>query len=75
MYAPDHPNPSWGGTHVYRYRLVMEKHLGRYLLPEEIIHHKNGNHSDDRVENLEVMSQSQHIKAHGLPGFHSYHRK
>ena len=35
-------------------RLVMENKLGRALSPKETIHHKNGNRSDDREENLEL---------------------
>lgn len=64
IYQPDHPNPSYNGTHVYRYRLVMEKHLGRHLLPSEIVHHKNGIHNDDRLDNLEVMTQAEHARLH-----------
>lgn len=67
VYSPAHPHPSKYGTHVFRYRLVMEKSLGRFLLPTEIIHHKNGDHSDDRIENLEIMSQSQHCLLHLHP--------
>lgn len=64
IYSPNHPNPSRGECHVYRYRLVMERYLGRYLRTNEIVHHKNGIVDDDRIENLEVMSQSDHIKTH-----------
>ena len=64
IYSPDHPNPSYNGTHVYRYRLVIEKHLGRILSSDEIVHHINGDHLDDRLENLQVMSRSDHIKVH-----------
>lgn len=70
IYSPGHPHPSYCGTHVYRYRLVMEKHLGRFLSPNEIVHHKNGDHSDDRLENLEVMSQSEHCLLHFYPHIH-----
>ncbi len=64
IYAPNHPNAGVAGVYVLRYRLMMEEHLGRYLTENEIIHHKNGDVTDDRIENLEVMSQSVHAKHH-----------
>jgi len=64
IYAPDHPYPNRKRTHVYRYRLVVEKHLGRFLSPEEVVHHINEDPSDDRLENLKIMTQSEHMKLH-----------
>lgn len=64
VYAPDHPFPSTG-KYIYEHRLVMEKIIGRYLLPEEQVHHTNEVKHDNRPENLVLFANaSEHRKYH-----------
>ena len=52
------------GRKVLEHRMVMEIHLGRKLKFIEIIHHKNKNKLDNRLENLQIMSREEHINLH-----------
>ena len=63
-YQPDNPN-CYANGYVLQHRLVMEKHLGRYLEPEEIVHHEDGCPDNNSLLNLELFPNSvEHIKYH-----------
>ena len=62
-HCPDHPQATAGG-YVRQHRLVMEKILGRYLTPEEVVDHKNRDTSDNDPGNLELYaSNAEHLAA------------
>lgn len=52
---PEAKQRGWGLEH----RIVMSDHLDRPLWPDESVHHKNGDRTDNRIENLELWSRSQ----------------
>lgn len=59
-----HPSEKHNGTwYMLEHRLVMERHLGRYLEPGEIVHHIDGNPSNNAIENLRLCeSQAEHMR-------------
>lgn len=81
-----HRNPAWrGGRHArvdgyievwtptgkrLEHRVVMERHIGRALAEHEVVHHRDGNKTNNDPANLEVTTQSEHARHHS-PEMHA----
>ena len=64
IHEPKHPKAIKGGW-ISEHRHVVEQRLGRYLRSDEHVHHVNGNKSDNRSENLEVLTPRAHARVTG----------
>jgi hypothetical protein len=58
VYTPGHPRAK-SNPYVFEHILVAEGLLGRYLMDDETIHHRNGVRDDNRPENLELWTRPQ----------------
>jgi len=58
IWTPDDPRANMG-RYMKEHIVVMEETMGRQLLSHENVHHKNGDRTDNRPENLELWSTSQ----------------
>lgn len=43
---------------------IMEQSIGRRIRKDEVVHHINGNRSDNRIENLQLMNRAEHCRIH-----------
>lgn len=53
-----------GNKQVLKHRHIMEKHIGRKLKHGEVVHHIDGNVENNNLENLLLLSNSEHTKLH-----------
>lgn len=61
----EHPLASARGK-VYFHRHVASFKLGRWLKPNEVCHHIDGDKANNDIENIVVITHSEHAQAHGL---------
>lgn len=63
IYCPEHPSAR--AKYVREHRLVMEKRLGRYLTPEEVVHHIDFNKQNNNIDNLMLFeTRKSHSSFH-----------
>lgn len=58
-----------GGVYRLEHRVIMERIVGRPLLRSEVVHHRNSVCTDNRPENLELLTggQAEHMRKHLTP--------
>lgn len=57
-------SPLVGGVPIHR--KIMEETLGRKLIDNEEVHHIDFNHHNNHIENLVVLSKSEHSRIHAV---------
>ena len=62
-YVPKHPHAHKDG-YLMLHTVIMERHIGRYLADNEVVHHINHDRADNRVENLMLMDKKEHMSMH-----------
>lgn len=67
LYRPDHPAAqtceNWKGW-VYEHVMIAEEMIGRRLRDDEVVHHLDGDRTNNRYSNLLVLENGQHSKLH-----------
>jgi len=59
------------GEHKYKseHKLIMETKLGRKLKKEEVVHHIDGNKTNNNLDNLQLMTRSEHSSHHAKENY------
>lgn len=72
-YDPQHPWPRKGG-YVLEHVRVMELHIGRRIAAGEVVHHIDGNRTNNAITNLELIPTGVHSSLHRKADHHNRRR-
>lgn len=61
-WSPDHPWPRKG--YLREHIRVMELNIGRRLQTNEVVHHRDHDRKNNKLENLELLTRGEHIRQH-----------
>lgn len=64
LYLPEHPLANKKGLVREHHKVLYDN--GIELEKGQVVHHRNENRADNRLENLEVMTNSDHLRLHRL---------
>jgi hypothetical protein len=66
LVAPEnYPGKKYRGRYAYAHHISYWTAFGVTVLPGQVIHHLNGDKMDNRIENLDLTTSSEHSKMHG----------
>ena len=68
-YSPDHPWPRKGG-YVLEHVRVMEISIGRRIERGEVVHHIDHDRTNNSIENLLLLTHSEHSRLHRADDSH-----
>lgn len=61
--AHGHPM-AYADGYILKHRFIMAEKLGRILSKDEQVHHKDGNKLNNKPDNLELLTNSEHQELH-----------
>lgn len=73
VWKPDHIHHNYG--YVLEHRLMVEAQIGRVLDTSEVVHHINEIKTDNRIKNLYLCTQEEHVKIHNRGKVKSQEKK